>query len=206
MISIGAVVCVHTFTNNTQLIARDIQALEMQPLGPMNGKSFGTTMSPWVVSLDALSPHIVASPVRDVPAAAYLEDKCLEHSTYDIRLKVDILSNDNSTTVCESNVNSLYWNFRHMVAQQTINGCSLSTGDILATGTMSGSGHGSQGCLLEITAGGNRDLTLSDGSRRVFLEDGDGVRLSGWSGSDELDSGIGFGDCLGVILPSKAHR
>ena len=178
----------------------------MQPLGPMNGKSFGTTMSPWVISLDALNPHIAASPARDIPVAAYLEDKRLDRGTYDIHLKVDILSNENVTTVCESNAKSLYWNFRHMVAQQTINGCSLSTGDILATGTISGSRNGSQGCLLEISAGGKRDLTLSDGSWRTFLEDGDGVRLSGWSGNNNMASRIGFGDCFGFILPSKAHK
>ncbi|KAJ3940206.1 hypothetical protein N0V92_013931, partial [Colletotrichum tropicale] len=113
---------------------RDIQGFEMNPLGPMNGKSFGTSISPWVITLEALEPFATRPPTKDVPAQPYLLDH-KEKSSYNIALKAEVLADGQTTT-------------------QTINGCNLNTGDVLATGTVSGAGDDEHGCLLEMTKGG----------------------------------------------------
>ncbi|OHE91894.1 X-Pro dipeptidyl-peptidase C-terminal non-catalytic domain-containing protein [Colletotrichum orchidophilum] len=173
--------------------ARDIQGLEMSPLGPMNGKSFGTSISPWVVTLEALEPFATQPPPKDIPTQSYLLDK-KEKTSYSIALKAEILTGDGATMVCRAQLGWMYWTFRDLVAQQTINGCNLNTGDVLATGTVSGAGDDEHGCLLEMTKGGKVGWKTSNGQDRTYLLDGDGVRMSGQAGD-----GVGFGDCVGFI-------
>ncbi|KAG7058097.1 X-Pro dipeptidyl-peptidase C-terminal non-catalytic domain-containing protein [Colletotrichum scovillei] len=173
--------------------ARDIQGFEMSPLGPMNGKSFGTSVSPWVITLEALEPFATQPPPKDIPSQPYLLDN-KEKSSYNIALKAEVVTGDGATTVCKAQLSWMYWTFRDLVAQQTINGCNLNTGDILATGTVSGAGDDEHGCLLEMTKGGKVGWKTSTGQDRTYLQDGDGVRISGQAGD-----GVGFGDCVGFI-------
>lgn len=177
-------------------LARDIQALEMLPLGPLNGKSFGTSISPWIITLDALKESAIKGVPRETSVASYLSDPNPINS-YDIRLKAELLSNEKSTTVCETNLSTMYWSFRDMIVQQTSNGCSIRTGDLLATGTISGSTDESHGCLLELTKGGQKSFALGEGVERVYLEDDDSVRISALA-----SEGVGFGECTGKILPA----
>ncbi|GJC88188.1 fumarylacetoacetase [Colletotrichum liriopes] len=173
--------------------ARDIQGFEMNPLGPMNGKSFGTSISPWVITLEALEPFATKPPAKDLPAQPYLLDK-KEKSSYEIELKAEVLTGSDVTTVCQAQLSWMYWTFRDLVAQQTINGCNLNTGDILGTGTVSGAGDDEHGCLLEMTKGGTVGWKTTNGQDRTYLKDGDGVRISGYAGD-----GVGFGECVGFI-------
>ncbi|KAI0427448.1 fumarylacetoacetase [Xylaria sp. FL1042] len=177
--------------------ARDIQKLEMMPLGPMNSKSFGTSISPWVVTLEALSQFEAQPPHRDVPVTAYLEDK-KERPHYNITLEASIMSKGSTTKICTSNISWMYWTFRDLVAQQTVNGCNVITGDVLGTGTVSGKGDHEHGCLLEMTQGGKVEFTLSDGQKRTYLQDGDTLRMTGYAGP-----GVGFGECTGLIIPAR---
>ncbi|KAI0471634.1 fumarylacetoacetase [Xylariaceae sp. FL0804] len=178
--------------------ARDIQGFEMVPLGPMNGKSFGTTVSPWVVTLEALEPFQTAAPAKDIPVPAYLHET-KEKPGYDITVESELISGGKATKLCKSNVSWMYWTFRDLVAQQTVNGCNVSTGDVLATGTVSGKGDDEHGCLLETTNGGKVEFALGDGQKRTYLEDGDGLRMTAYAGN-----GVGFGECTGFITPARA--
>jgi fumarylacetoacetase len=182
------------------LAARDIQVLEMNPLGPLNGKSAGTSISPWIVTADALEPFRVAGTQQNDRPAPYLQPKD-ELNHYAVNLQVDLTVGSSSTTVCKSRLDWLYWGFRDMIAHQTINGCCVNSGDMLATGTVSGSDQGTNGCLFEVT-GGKRPLKIADGKERLYLEDGDGVRLNGWAGELGSDACVGFGDCFGVLEPA----
>ncbi|KAK2000350.1 fumarylacetoacetase [Colletotrichum falcatum] len=173
--------------------ARDIQGLEMDPLGPLNGKSFGTSISAWVITLESLEPFATEPPVKAIPTQPYLTDK-KEKSSYKIALEAEVLTGDEATTVCKAQLSWMYWTFRDLVAQQTINGCNLNTGDVLATGTVSGTGDDEHGCLLEMTKGGKVGWKTSNGQDRTYLKDGDGVRISGYAGD-----GVGFGECVGFI-------
>lgn len=177
------------------MTARDIQTLEMMPLGPLSGKSFGTSISPWVITLDALTAFAQPSPELEKPVAIHLQDP--QSNTYDVTFSVSI----NSTKVCTTHLNTLYWTFRQMLAHMCVGGCSLRTGDLLASGTLSGKGDAEHGCLLETTWGGAKPLKLSDGSERVFLQDGDVVSMTGLAGGES--SGVGFGDCTGVVKPAR---
>ncbi|QDS74299.1 hypothetical protein FKW77_003798 [Venturia effusa] len=172
--------------------ARDIQSLEMNPLGPFNGKNFGTSISPWVVVPDALKPFAVPTSAREQKVQAYLDDP--DTIIYDIELQAEIQAGGSSTVVCHSNLKWMYWNFRHMLAHHVIGGCDLKTGDLIGSGTVSGPGDGEHGCLLEISLGGKKALKMSDGSSRTYLEDGDIVSLTGKAGSVGF-SGVGFGQC-----------
>jgi fumarylacetoacetase len=184
------------------MTARDIQGMEMVPFGPMNGKSFGTSISPWIITLEALAPFKTSAPVRnpEVELSPYLQDPDPK-SSFDIGVEVSLHPADSvSSTVCKSKFSSMYWTVKDMVAQQTINGCSLNTGDLLATGTISGPTLESHGCLLELSPKGGAQIKTADGGneRRMFLKDGDTVSLSASAGS-----GVGFGECVGTILKAK---
>ncbi|KAL4929751.1 fumarylacetoacetate hydrolase family protein [Aspergillus undulatus] len=190
--------------------ARDIQGLEMVPLGPLNGKAFGTTMSPWVVTTDALAPFKVPAPEPRVSLAAHMQDQ--QDANYDIVMKAEILhpaaKTTNSSTeegkiashIATGPARELFWSHRQMVAHSTSCGSDLRTGDLLGTGTVSGSVEGSYGCLLESTKGGKEKVKLSDGSERVYLLDGDVVRMTALLGDE--GSGVGFGECIGEVLPA----
>jgi fumarylacetoacetase len=169
----------------------------MSPLGPMNGKSFGTSMSPWIITIDALDPFKLSSPPREFPVSSYLKDS-VSKATYDIHLQADLATDKSSTTICKSEMKWMYWSIRDLVAQQTVNGCNINTGDVLATGTISGSTEDSHGCLLELTQGGEKEFALDGGESRVYLQDGDSIRLTAIAGD-----GVGFGECVGTIVSAN---
>jgi fumarylacetoacetase len=152
--------------------ARDIQAWEYQPLGPFLGKSFATSVSHWVVPLDELAGRRVAGEPQEPEPLPYLRE---EPWAYDIPLEIDL----NGTTIARSNTRHLYWSIAQQVAHLTANGASLRTGDLLATGTISGPGRDERGSLLELSWNGEEPIELADGSTRAFLEDGDEVVLRG---------------------------
>jgi fumarylacetoacetase len=165
--------------------ARDIQAWEYQPLGPFLGKSFATSISPWVVPLDGLTR--VPAEGQDPPPLDYL--RALEHLTFSIELEVRL----NGATISWTNARNLYWSIEQQVAHLTTNGASLRTGDLLASGTISGPTRDSVGSLIELTRNGEEPLQLLDGTTRTFLEDGDEVTLRG----------EGLGEVTGRILPAS---
>ncbi|GFY91684.1 fumarylacetoacetase [Actinidia rufa] len=160
--------------------ARDIQAWEYIPLGPFLGKSFGTTISPWIVTLDALEPFACDAPKQNPRPLPYLAEKVSK--IYDISLEVRIkpAGEEQAHVVTRSNLKHLYWTLTQQLAHHTINGCNLRPGDLLGTGTISGPEPESYGCLLELTWNGQKLLSLG-GTTRKFLEDGDEVIISGFS-------------------------
>jgi len=175
----------------------------MPPLGPLNGKSFATTISPWIVTLDALAPFKTSNTARessniDVPTPCYLQDPDPK-SSFDIALNafVQPTSAPEASVICSSNSSFLYWTLRDLVAHQTVNGCSLRTGDLLATGTISGPTPDSHGCLVELAHKGGVKVMNKSGNieQRKFFEDGDTVSLIAKAGN-----GVGFGDCTGTII------
>ena len=179
--------------------ARDIQSWEYVPLGPFLGKNFGSSMSPWVVTLDALEPFRTATPKQDPMPLPYLRTSG-EHS-FDIALEASIIPNNGEETViCRSNFKYLYWSMPQQLAHHTVNGCNVRAGDVMASGTISGPVPESYGSLLELTWRGTKPLTLKDGSDRKFLEDGDTVVIRGHGERDGVR--IGFGEVRGEILPA----
>lgn len=179
--------------------ARDIQRWEYQPLGPFTSKNFASSISPWVVTMEALQ-MLRATPHIQVPQPlSYLQHS--ERKGFDIDLTVAIKPLvGEKYTVSKTNAHHLYWNISQQIAHHTITGCNLKVGDLLATGTISGPDSGSAGCLLEATRGGKEPLQLANNISRRFLEDGDEVVMHGY-GSVE-GKRIGFGDLTGNILPA----
>lgn len=180
--------------------ARDIQAWEYVPLGPFLGKNFASSISPWVVTLDALEPFRVPGPVQDPPVLPYLQYSGNKH--YDIKLEVAIRTAGGSETViCRSNFKHLYWNMAQQLAHHTVNGCNVKAGDLIASGTISGDTPDSYGSMLELAWKGTKPLKLNDGSERKFIEDGDTVIMRGYCEKDGLR--IGFGSVEGTVLPAR---
>ncbi len=179
--------------------ARDIQQWEYVPLGPFLGKNFASTISPWLVTMDALEPFRVSGPPQDPKVLPYLavEGK----KTFDILLEVDLKpANCEQTILCRSNYKYLYWNINQQLAHHTVNGCNVQVGDVYASGTISGPSPGSYGSMLELSWNGMKPLRMPDGSERTFLQDGDTVIMRGFAERDGVR--IGFGDCKGTILPT----
>ncbi|MBI1915763.1 MAG: fumarylacetoacetase [Planctomycetes bacterium] len=181
--------------------ARDIQAWEYVPLGPFLGKNFGTSLSPWVVTMEALEPFRTDGPAQDPPPLPYLGTS--GPMSYDINLEVHLQSGrmDEPVRICRSNFKYLYWNIAQQVAHHTVNGCNLRPGDLLASGTVSGPTPDSFGSLLELTWRGTRPITLGNGEERRFLEDGDRVTFRGWCQGNGYR--VGFGEVTGRILPAS---
>jgi fumarylacetoacetase len=179
--------------------ARDIQKWEYQPLGPFLGKSFATSISPWVVTLDALEPFLTEAPEQDPRPLAYLTER--DRQTYDIQLEVllQVADREEPHTICQSNFKYLYWTIQQQLAHHTVNGCNMQSGDLVASGTISGPSENSFGSLLELTWKGTKPMKLPSGDRR-FLEDGDTVIMTGWCQGD--DYRVGFGEVTGKILPA----
>jgi fumarylacetoacetase len=187
--------------------ARDIQSWEYQPLGPFLGKSFATSLSPWVVPIEALDPYRVALASTDSQPLPYLTEATVR-SGFDVRLEV-LLSTSHMrenglppAPLSVGNLRDLYWSFAQMVAHHTSNGCNLVPGDILASGTISGPDLGSQGCLLEITQRGAVPLRLATGELREFLADGDEIILRGYCQREGYPR-LSFGECRGTIQPAS---
>ena len=187
--------------------ARDIQRWEYVPLGPFNGKNFATTISAWVVLADALEPFRKAGMKHPGRLLPYLQEN-REDFTYDLRLGVDLVSNRTKqrTTICSTNASDgLVWSFPQMLAHHTITGCVMKDGDLLGSGTISGTTRSSLGCLLEQTQNGKETLSLKGDEQRSWLEDGDEVILTASAGS--LEGGlVGFGEAAGVVLPAREPR
>ncbi|TGE20019.1 fumarylacetoacetase [Hymenobacter elongatus] len=179
--------------------ARDIQSWEYVPLGPFLGKSFGSSISPWVVTLDALEPFRMAGPVQEPEPLLYLRQA--DQHNFDIRLEVGIQPADGpETTVSRSNFQYMYWSMAQQLTHQTSNGCNLQVGDLYASGTISGATPDSLGSMLELAWKGTRPLPLTDGSERKFILDGDTVTMRGFAEKDGVR--IGFGEVTGTILPA----
>ncbi len=194
--------------------ARDIQAWEAQPLGPFLSKNFSTSLSSWVVTIEALEPYREPARPRqaqDQPLLAYLDHPAdrargafaihIETHLRTASMREQGLPPERISAALYSR--DSYWTLGQMVAQHTVNGCNLRSGDLIATGTLSGPGEGTQGCLMELTRGGAAPLTLRNGETRSFLEDGDEIILSAYCGGDGKPR-IGFGSCSGVLLAATA--
>lgn len=185
--------------------ARDIQRWEYLPLGPFLSKSFATTISPWVVTLDALEPFRVAGPEQRPTPLPYLQVE--GEQAYDIELEVWLQSAGMRATarfqephrICATNYRHLYWSIAQQVAHHSIGGCNLRPGDLLASGTISGPGSGERGSLIEITWRGSNPLSLPNGETRAFLEDGDRVILTAWCQGPRYR--VGFGTAEGMVAP-----
>jgi fumarylacetoacetase len=188
--------------------ARDVQAWEYQPLGPFLAKNFATTISPWVVMIEALEPFRVAAferPEGDPQPLEYLDSaQDRKRGGFNVTLEVWLRTaqmkreDAGAVQVSKGNLRDLYWTLGQMLTHHASNGCNLEPGDLLASGTVSGATEGSLGCLLEITRRGAQPLALPDGETRKFLEDGDEVILRGYC-EREGHARIGFGECRGVV-------
>lgn len=181
------------------LSARDIQKWEYVPLGPFLGKSFGSVISPWIVTMEALSPFMVEGPVQTTKVLPYLEHQG-KHNL-DVALEVSIKANDSETTVCQSNMKYLYWSMAQQLTHHTVNGCNMNVGDMCASGTISGPTEDSYGSMLELSWKGTKPLKMNDGSERRFLQDGDTVIMKAYAQNDEVR--IGFGDVECEILKAN---
>ncbi|MBM4069990.1 MAG: fumarylacetoacetase [Planctomycetes bacterium] len=180
--------------------ARDIQKWEYQPLGPFLAKNFATSISCWVVPLEALAPFRVAGPKQEPAPFPYLRSP--GDWSYDIHLEVRLqaASQAEPQTICRTNARHLYWNVCQQVAHHSVGGCNLRTGDLLATGTISGPDPGSYGSMLELAWKGTKPLRLGNGESRVNLHDGDRVTLTGWCQGDGYR--VGFGETTAQVLPA----
>ncbi|KAF2639828.1 fumarylacetoacetate hydrolase FahA [Massarina eburnea CBS 473.64] len=180
--------------------ARDIQAWEYVPLGPFNAKNFGTSISPWVVLIEALEPFKVAGIENDAETLPYLKHKSKEN-VFDIQLQVDLkTSAGNSATLAKTSGRNLMWSFSQMLTHHSITGCNLQPGDLLGSGTISGTVMAERGSMLEQSDNGKNSVKIADEERK-FLQDGDEVTFTGVCGADD-DALVGFGQCTGRILPA----
>ncbi len=181
--------------------ARDIQKWEYVPLGPFLGKSFASTISPWIVTMDALEPFRCESPKQDVEVLDYLKQDRTDNA-YDIKLQAFLeTENGDVNKLTETNFKHMYWSMKQQLAHHTINGCNVRAGDMMGSGTLSGATREAFASMLEIAWAGKKPITLKDGSTRVFFNDGDNVIIKGHCKNENVR--IGFGTCAGKILPSK---
>lgn len=181
--------------------ARDVQRWEYQPLGPFLAKSFGTTVSPWVVTLDALEPFRIEGMTQDPPVLPHLRNHGKPH--FDIQLEVSLQTKKmkKPQVICRSNMSNLYWSLAQQLAHQTSNGTPVEFGDLYASGTISGSEKGTYGSMLELSWRGTEPLVMEEtGETRTFLEDGDTVTMRAWAQGNGFR--VGFGECVGQIKPS----
>ena len=179
--------------------ARDIQRWEYVPLGPFLGKSFATTVSPWVVPLAALTPFMVPGPEQDPEPLPYLQVGGDWGVDLDLEIGLKSKDMDDFDVISRTSFASMYWTMAQQLAHATVNGTAIRPGDLYASGTVSGTEPGTYGSLIELTWGGRDPIRLSDGTERRFLEDGDSVVLRGWAESDD-EPRIGFGECRGTIV------
>jgi fumarylacetoacetase len=191
--------------------ARDIQAWEYQPLGPFLSKNFATTISPWIVTLEALAPYRgpFLRPEADPQPLPYLDSKeNRQQGSLDIELQVGLQTpkmreaGQGEATICRTSYRHAYWTVAHLVTHHTVNGCNLQPGDLLGSGTLSGPTLDQAGALIELTVGGKNPLQLPNGESRTYLEDGDAIAIRGWCEKDGA-ARIGFGECIGTVLPAR---
>ncbi|MEN9998898.1 MAG: fumarylacetoacetase [Bacteroidota bacterium] len=180
--------------------ARDIQTWEYVPLGPFLAKNFASSISAWIVTLDALEPFKVATPAQEPEVLSYLKFEGLK--SYDINLEVAILpENSIETVISRSNFKYMYWNMAQQLAHHTVNGCNIRCGDLMGSGTISGPTEDSYGSMLELAWKGTKPLKMNDGSERKFIQDNDTVIMRGFSSKDGVR--IGFGEVSSKVLPAK---
>jgi fumarylacetoacetase len=194
--------------------ARDIQRWEYQPLGPFLSKSFATTISPWIVTMEALAPFRAPAfkrPSGDPEPLPYLDSpENRERGGFDIKLEVFISTEQMREKgvaprrLSASNTRDLYWTFAQMLTHHTSNGCNMQTGDLIASGTVSGATKESLGCLIELTGRGAEPIDLPAGETRRFLQDGDEVIFRGYCEREGFRR-IGFGECRGIVAPAMAY-
>ncbi len=182
--------------------ARDIQTWEYVPLGPFNSKTFATTISPWVVTMEALAPFRVPTPCQEPAPLPYLQHQPGVNYGIDLQLEVTLTPelSQQSSTICRSNFRHMYWSMAQQLTHHTSSGCNTRVGDLMGSGTISGLTPDSCGSLLELTWNGANPLTLADGSMRSFILDGDELTITGWA--QAADYRVGFGVCRGKILPA----
>ena len=185
--------------------ARDIQKWEYVPLGPFLAKNFFSSVSPWVVTIEALEPFRISIEPQSPEVLPYLKEK--HRRGFDVELNV-YLENFNSETnancttrISETNFKNMYWSVAQQIAHHTVNGCNLNIGDVLASGTISGTTPNSFGSMLELTWGGKNPITLKDGTSRKFIENGDSVIIKGFAEKNGIR--IDFGEVRNMVLPSK---
>ncbi len=191
--------------------ARDIQAWEYQPLGPFLSKNFATTVSPWIVTLEALEPYRTAftRPATDPQPLPYLSSAAnSERGAFDVQLSVALetgrmrAEGQAAQQITHTSYRHAYWTMAQLVAHHSVNGCDLQPGDLLGTGTLSGPTSSEAGALLELTEGGKKPVALANGESRTFLQDGDAVILRGWCEKPGA-ARIGFGECRATVLPAR---
>ena len=201
------------FTLLNDWSARDIQPWEYQPLGPFLSKNFATTISPWIVTLEALAPYRVAAPVRqagDPRPLPYL-DSAQDQAQGALDVELEFLlqtprmraAGEAPARISTSNYRHAYWTFAQMLAHHTVNGCNLQPGDVMGTGTLSGPSLEQAAALIELTVGGKNPIQLPNGETRTFLEDGDTVVLRGWC-QRPGKARVGMGECRATVLPARA--
>jgi fumarylacetoacetase len=179
--------------------ARDIQKWEYVPLGPFLAKNFASTISPWIVTMDALKPFRTKGPEQNPEPLPYLKQK--GEKAVDIHLEVAIQpENADETIVSRSNFKYMYWSMAQQLAHHTINGCRVNSGDMMGSGTISGPTEDSFGSMLELSWGGQKPLPMNDGSERKFIQDNDTVIIRGYCQNDKVR--IGFGECASKLLPA----
>ena len=180
--------------------ARDIQTWEYVPLGPFLSKNFASSLSAWVVTLDALEPFKLDGPIQDPKVLSYLEYD--GQKSYDINLEVSLQpENSDENLICQSNHKYMYWNLTQQLAHHTVNGCNVRCGDLMGSGTISGPTPDSYGSMMELSWRGSKPLILKDGSERKFINDNDTVILRGHSTKDGVR--VGFGEIITKVLPAK---
>ncbi len=183
--------------------ARDIQQWEYVPLGPFNAKTFGTSISPWIVTMEALEPFRLPGPSQEPTPLPYLQQ--VDSNNYNIDLEVALkpANAKNPTTISRTNFKYMYWSMEQQLAHHTISGCNTQSGDLMGSGTISGATPDSLGSLLELSWNGKNPVAVGDGATRTFIEDGDEIVMTGWSLGDGYR--VGFGDVQGIVLgrPSR---
>ncbi|MEL6975245.1 MAG: fumarylacetoacetase [Bacteroidota bacterium] len=180
--------------------ARDIQKWEYVPLGPFLAKNFASSISPWIVTLEALEPFRVDGPTQEPKVLPYLEYE--GQKNYDIDLEVSISPEGaEETVVCKSNFKHMYWNMAQQLAHHTVNGCNINVGDMMASGTISGKEDDSFGSMLELAWMGTKPVPMKDGSERKFIQDGDTVTMRGYAQKGDIR--VGFGEVSAKVLPAK---
>jgi fumarylacetoacetase len=182
--------------------ARDIQQWEYVPLGPFNAKTFATSISPWVVTMDALEPFFVDGPKQEPEPLSYLQQSGAQGVDIELEVSLQPQAASQATTISRTNFKTMYWSMAQQLAHHTVSGCNVNVGDVMGSGTVSGSTPDSYGSLLELSWNGQRPLQLEDGqSTRSFLEDGDEVTMRGWCQGKGYR--VGFGEVKGRISPAK---
>ena len=180
--------------------ARDLQQWEYVPLGPFNSKTFATSISPWIVTMEALQPFMVESPAQEPQPLPYLRQQGKNGVNLELEVNVRPADAAQATTICRTNFKAMYWTMAQQLAHHTVSGCNTQVGDLMGSGTVSGATPDSYGSLLELTWNGQQPLALEGGAQRSFIVDGDEVAMTGWCQGEGYR--IGFGEVAGKVLPA----